>query len=94
MHAVKVIVYDLVADAVGVHHSRTTQLQVGGVHFPSDELVQRLVAREQDGRAAFLLNHTVAQADEVRSDADASASDVRQGEGRVVGPGRFPGNGA
>mmetsp|Transcript_92557 Transcript_92557/g.238957 ORF Transcript_92557/g.238957 Transcript_92557/m.238957 type:complete len:290 (-) Transcript_92557:4629-5498(-) len=81
--ALLVALHELVGDAVGHHHLRPSELVLGGVHFLSEQLVQRAEAGEDHG-AVNHLDDTLAQAVEVGPDAHRAARHVREGEDLIV----------
>mmetsp|Transcript_33363 Transcript_33363/g.83168 ORF Transcript_33363/g.83168 Transcript_33363/m.83168 type:complete len:386 (-) Transcript_33363:4901-6058(-) len=79
---------DEVRDAVGGHHLGPAELQVGAVDVVAEQLVERHVPGEDDGRRA-VLHDALAQAEHVGADADVAAGGERDGEHVAVGVGRL-----
>ena len=73
-----------VADAVLVHDLRAAELQVRRVDLAAEQLVDGGCARQDDG-LALDLDGALAEAHQVRTDADGTARDERDGEDIVVG---------
>mmetsp|Transcript_22963 Transcript_22963/g.44735 ORF Transcript_22963/g.44735 Transcript_22963/m.44735 type:complete len:728 (+) Transcript_22963:761-2944(+) len=83
-HPVEVVLAHHVGDAVVVHHVDAAQLVVRRVHLPPQELVEREVPREEDGRAGPLLHDALPQPRQVGTDTHRATTAVRQREDLVV----------
>ena len=70
-------------DTVLVHDLGTTKLQVGSVHFATQQLVDGRSTSEDDW-LALDLDGTLSETDEVRTDTDGTAGDERDGEDVLV----------
>src|SRR6056300_1099130 len=70
-------------DPVRTHHSGASNLRVARVHLASEHLVERACARQNE-RCLDVLNDALAQTRTVRTDTDASSSDVRKRDGFLV----------
>mmetsp|Transcript_24056 Transcript_24056/g.72299 ORF Transcript_24056/g.72299 Transcript_24056/m.72299 type:complete len:381 (+) Transcript_24056:1327-2469(+) len=79
--------------AVGVHDLRSAQLVLRRVDLPAQELVERLVARE-DQRPLAHLDHARREAVQIRADAHGPARHVRQRERVRVSARRLARDGA
>mmetsp|Transcript_5307 Transcript_5307/g.17675 ORF Transcript_5307/g.17675 Transcript_5307/m.17675 type:complete len:1245 (-) Transcript_5307:1871-5605(-) len=88
VHRLQVVVDQQVRDAVAAHHLGPAQLQVGLVHGRAQQLVQRHVPRQDNGRVA-LLDDALAEPQHVRADADVAGGAVGQREDLPVGDGRL-----
>jgi hypothetical protein len=80
-----------VRDSVLVHDLSSSELQVRGVDFATENLVERSSSGEDDG-LTFDLNSTLTETDEVSSDTDRTGRDESDGEDVVVGTRSFSGN--
>jgi hypothetical protein len=59
-----------VGDTIAVHDLRATELQIGGVHFAAEELVDG-VGTSQDDRLTLDLDGTLAETDEISTNTFA-----------------------
>mmetsp|Transcript_89338 Transcript_89338/g.257673 ORF Transcript_89338/g.257673 Transcript_89338/m.257673 type:complete len:991 (+) Transcript_89338:429-3401(+) len=88
LDAIVVIGHELVRHAIGHHDVGATQLVLRRIHLLAQQLVQRLVARQDHGTLDHL-DVPLAQTVQVCADADAPPSDIRKREGLLVGPARL-----
>eukprot|EP00975_Prorocentrum_lima_P014128 3001237-Prorocentrum_lima.AAC.1 len=77
-------------DSVGMHDRRSSQLVVRRVDGLPHQLVEGLVARQNDRRISLALDRALTQAHQVRADAHGPSNNERKGEDLVVGPRRLP----
>ena len=92
LHGLAVAVDAEMRDAVGRHDGGAAELLVGGVDAAAHELVERLVAGENDGRVVSLLQRALTKSHEIGADADGAAGNHRQREDLLIGSARLSGD--